>query len=101
MTFPAYKTVSVFRRARALRFLQPSEQKRASARRKSGTGSVHQGQHHPPRRNFFNIATALRLRVRRFPQAHISMSTVMLSGHPQPRETPFGSGAGIGAAFLL
>ena len=48
MTFPAYKAVSVFRRARALRFLQPTEQKRASARRKSGTGSVHQGQHHPP-----------------------------------------------------
>jgi hypothetical protein len=28
------------------------------------------------------------------------MSTVMLSGHPQPMETPCGSGAGMGGTFL-
>jgi len=96
-----YICLTAFRRARALRFLQPSEQKRASARRKSGTGSVHHGQHQPPRRRFCSTATARRLRVRRFPQAHVSNSTDRLSGQPAPSVTPCGSGAGMGGPFSI
>jgi len=54
------------RRARAARFRQPSQQKRASARRKSGIGRVHHTQIQPLRRMLRRTESARAFRLRRF-----------------------------------